>query len=55
MKRVSCCSGSFLTTDGAADALDNSEMFEIPAVNNYGKPVIVHILAGDLYRPLHLQ
>lgn len=56
MKRVSCCSGSFLTTDGAADALlrlvavlengDNSEMFEIPAVNNDGETVIVHILAG---------
>lgn len=56
MKRVSYCGGSFLTTDGAADALlhlvavlgdgHNSEMFEIPAVNKDGKTVIVQMLAG---------
>jgi hypothetical protein len=56
MKRVVCSGGSFLTTDGAADALlymvavlgggHNSEMFDIPAVNNDGKLVIVQLVVG---------
>lgn len=57
MKRVSYCGGSFLTTDEGADALlhfvatfedrDNSELVEMPAVQNDGTAVTVQLIVGS--------
>jgi hypothetical protein len=56
MKRVSYCGESFLTTDGAADALmelvvafpggHDSELLELPAVNTNGDEMVVQVLVG---------
>jgi hypothetical protein len=56
MKRISYCGESFLTTDGAADALlmlvvalpqgYNSEMLEVPAVGDDGNTMIVQLVVG---------
>jgi hypothetical protein len=56
MKRVSYCGESFLTTDGAADALlalvvafpggHNSELLELPALNSDGDEMVVQLLVG---------
>ncbi|TFC04392.1 hypothetical protein E3O42_05200 [Cryobacterium adonitolivorans] len=56
MKRISYCGESFLTTDGAADALMElvvafpgghvSEMLHLPAVNSDGDEVVVRVVVG---------
>ena len=56
MKRISFCGESFLTTDGAADALlrlviafpsgHDSELLKLPAVNNDGEEMVVQIIVG---------
>ncbi|MGY4857268.1 hypothetical protein [Cryobacterium sp. AP23] len=56
MKRVSYCGESFLTTDGAADALlalvvafpggHSSELLELPALNSDGDEMVVQLLVG---------
>ena len=56
MKRISFCGESFLTTDGAADALlklvialpngHDSELLELPAVNNDGDEMVVQMVVG---------
>ncbi len=56
MKRVSYCGESFLTTDGAADALlelvvafpggHDSELFQLPAVNSDGDEMVVQVVVG---------
>jgi len=56
MKRVSYCGDSFLTTDGAADALlelvvafpggHDSELFAMPAVNSDGDEMVVQVVVG---------
>lgn len=56
MKRISYCGDSFLTTDGAADALlalvvalpdgHDSELLELPAVNSDGDEMVVQVVVG---------
>jgi hypothetical protein len=56
MKRISYCGDSFLTTDGAADALlelvvsfphhHDTELFELPAVNSDGAEMVVQVVVG---------
>ena len=56
MKRISYCGESFLTTDGAADALlelvvalpdgHDSELLKLPAVNGDGDEMVVHMVVG---------
>jgi hypothetical protein len=56
MKRISYCGDSFLTTDGAADALlalvvalpdgHDSELLELPAVNSEGAEMVVQVVVG---------
>ena len=56
MKRVSYCGESFLTTDGAADALlelvvafpggHDSELLQLPAVNSDGDEMVVQVVVG---------
>jgi hypothetical protein len=56
MKRIAYCGESFLTTDGAADALlelvvafpdgHASELFELPALNRDGDEMVVQVVVG---------
>ena len=56
MKRVSYCGKSFLTTDGAADALlqlavalpanNSSELLELPALADDGHSMLVKLVVG---------
>ncbi len=56
MKRVSYCGKSFLTTDGAADALlqlavalptcNSSEFLELPALTDDGHTMLVQLVVG---------
>ncbi len=56
MKRVSYCGKSFLTTDGAADALlqlavtlqfcNSSELLELPAQTDDGHTMLVQLVVG---------
>ncbi|ANP73114.1 hypothetical protein [Cryobacterium arcticum] len=56
MKRISYCGDSFLTTDGAADALlelvvtfptdHDSELLDLPAVNSAGDEMVVRVVVG---------
>jgi hypothetical protein len=56
MKRVAYCGQSFLTTDGAADALmrlavalragDSSELVELPALSDHGDAVLVQLVVA---------
>lgn len=56
MKRISYCGDSFLTTDGAADALlalvvafpggHDHELLELPAVNSDGDEMVVQVVVG---------
>lgn len=56
MKKISYSGESFLTTDGAADALlelvvalpdgHDSELIKLPAVNSDGDEMVVHMVVG---------
>lgn len=58
MKRISYCGESFLTTSEGADALlsfvatcdnrHNSELVEMPAVQNDGRAVTVQMIVGSM-------